>query len=754
MTELITFIEQLNQDAAVSAKKMEELIYQDPSSSIVKARVFAEEILKRVFELENLSLPPQSSLNDKIIFLSNGGYITSEVQNGFHTIRMTGNKAAHTANYDDLSEAIMLHKIVYKIAVWFYEIYTTLQLTVPSYEYPKPPAKASEELQDFKKEVFQLLANIQSGKGDQSERTVTQPVVTGDEGLFKADLSERESYLMRELRRLKDSSKEAIENANAFSKYKEYLHVERKVQLDLEKSLTKNEILQKPSLILLCGSVGDGKSHLLAYLKENKPQLLQDYQVFNDATESFSPTKDAMETLREVLEDFSDQKIGSSDKKVILAINLGVLHNFINLQHESVTFNRLKGFISNSGLFSQKIITWFSEEFFDLISFSDYRSYELTERGAESKFFSEILSRVFAEKSFNPFFLAYKEDLNNSNQTMVHENYRFLQNAFVQKQIVQLTIEAIIRNKIVISARAFLNFIADLIIPDIQTPVRFIDQFERLEQSVPTLLFKRRERSFILKAMYELDPLHSRSSFTDQLIIDLNTLSDWSNVTNDFISDQTAQLWIMPFRNDSDGSLSGESFVQFSETIIRLSFLTNEKYARQIKSQVFNNYLRRLYDFNHGRTAGIRSFYDEFKDVIQKWKGTPLKDYVYLSKQTETIRIAQKLNLKPNVSHLQFVQEEVLETFKPTLSLAYNIGKDEPIPIEVDFALYELLQQVLRGYCPNKKDEEDAINFVEFVDKMMNYGEKSKELIVHYPNDGRFYKLYKDDFGSFVFEKE
>lgn len=69
------------------------------------------------------------------------------------------------------------------------------------------------------------------------------------------------------------------------------MHVERKIQTDLERILVKNKELNSSSLILLCGSVGDGKSHLLAYLKENKPELLEGYQIFNDATESFSPNK-------------------------------------------------------------------------------------------------------------------------------------------------------------------------------------------------------------------------------------------------------------------------------------------------------------------------------------------------------------------------------------------------------------------------------------------------------------------------------
>ena len=49
---------------------------------------------------------------------------------------------------------------------------------------------------------------------------------------------------------------------------RDYMHVERTIQLELEKLLIDVKKDGKPSLILLCGSVGDGKSHLLAFMKE------------------------------------------------------------------------------------------------------------------------------------------------------------------------------------------------------------------------------------------------------------------------------------------------------------------------------------------------------------------------------------------------------------------------------------------------------------------------------------------------------
>lgn len=754
---LVQFIEQWSIEAATLISKMESLIYQDPASSIVKARVFVEKIIQEVIEIEKIPSQGNWSLHDKISYLSKG-YITREIESLLHTVRMVGNKAAHTLNYDDLSEAIKLHRAVYLIFKWFYETYLSFQAAVPEYEYPKPPTENSEEIQSLKAEFMKIMELVRAEQVNKvSVSSTTEEQASGDyKSLLSLNLPAGQSYLLREMRRLRDSSKEAVENANAFSKYKEYLHVQRKVQLDIEDCLRNRQTKSNSSLILLSGSVGDGKSHLLAYLKENKPELLLGYEIYNDATESFSPSKDAMETLDEILRDFSDDRINSSSKKVILAINLGVLHNFLSLKNrEGVTYGRLEHFINESGLFSNYLTKERNrDEFFDIISFSDYHPYELTPHGAESSFFSSILERIFSPNDENPFYLAYKEDLSRDVKTMMHENYLFLQSSDVQGQIVQFMIQAIVQYKIVVSARAFLNFIADIVIPDDHTPFDFMGDYERMEHAVPTLMFKRRDRSYILRVVSDLDPMHKRSSLMDNLIIELTTSSNWSKIVERYISNEVALRWLKAFKPTEDNEYSRAMFSSFCEFIIRLTELTNKDIFEKTSSNIYKKYLKMLFGVNVGSKPELKVLYDEMKDAIYRWRGTPSKDYIYISKPIDDIRIAQKLSLTPYISEYKGSSKIKLDFFRNTIQVSYQFPNQKIISLEVDYPLFELLQNVLNGYCPNKKDEEDAVNFVEFIEKIMRFGEKGKGLLVHFPQDSRIYKLYKDDFSSFVFEKE
>ncbi|MGN4941827.1 DNA phosphorothioation-dependent restriction protein DptF [Bacillus cereus group sp. MYBK104-1] len=747
----LSFIEHINQVAAVNAKKMEELIYEDPASAIVKARLFAEAILNEVFTQEDIKVPYISSLYDKISYLAKEGYITAEVQRDFDTVRFTGNKAAHDGSFNDISAAFKLHKVMHNIAVWLYEVYSPEQLQIPAYEHPRPAQSNEADIQEMVKAQVMQLIGVTNKDEVKKEEPIIEDLV--EESILCKDLPEGESYLLRELKRLQDSSQEAIENANAFSQFKKYMHVERKIQTDLERILVKNKELNSSSLILLCGSVGDGKSHLLAYLKENKPESLEGYQIFNDATESFSPNKNAMETLEEILQDFSDQSIGQSNKKVILAINMGVLHNFITLNHEEFTYEALNKFVDGSGLFSSSITTCYSEDHFDLISFGDYHSYELTEKGPQSTFFLTLLNKIFSKEEENPFYLAYQEDVNSNIRTMVHENYEFIQEPYVQKQIVNLVIQTLVKFKLVISARAFLNFVADIIIPDKLAVIKALSEFEVLEQAVPSLMFKRKERSPILKYIHELDPVHRRSSYIDQIIIDLSTLNEWDTVLNRCVASGQGRGWLNPFIGEE--KVDGPSFIGFSEAVIRITYLTNEDFSQKIEDETYHKYVKKLFDFNSGNKKEIKVFYEEIKEALFKWKGSPKKGYIYLNKPSDKYRLAQKLNLKPSIDHLKFNQNDVLESFKASFVLAYHNGDiKNTIELDIDYQLYNLLVKVCRGYCPNKKDEEDAIKFTEFVEKIMKFGEKENELLIHFPNDSRFYKLNRDDFGAFVFERE
>ena len=138
---------------------------------------------------------------------------------------------------------------------------------------------------------------------------------------------------INELNRLRKSSSDSIDNVEKFDQFKSYMHVVRKMEEDLKGLLRKVNASGKKTLVLLCGSVAM-VSHIFILLKNlDEEHLIDDYFVYNDATESSAPSKTAIETLNEFLSDYRDENLASLGQNVILAINLGVLSNFIDSKY-------------------------------------------------------------------------------------------------------------------------------------------------------------------------------------------------------------------------------------------------------------------------------------------------------------------------------------------------------------------------------------------------------------------------------------
>ena len=205
---------------------------------------------------------------------------------------------------------------------------------------------------------------------------------------------------VNELNRLRKSSSDSIDNIGAFDDFKRYMHVSRIAEEDLKSILRNVNDSGKKTLVLLCGSAGDGKSHLLSYLKNSDEEnLLEGYTVYNDATESNAPSKTAIETLNELLAPFSDENIEADGTNIILAINLGVLSNFIESECGK-SFSLLKQYVDDSYILTSQINDnkYDSTSHFQHVSFSDYHMYSLSETGAKGQFVEDLLEKVFCSK--------------------------------------------------------------------------------------------------------------------------------------------------------------------------------------------------------------------------------------------------------------------------------------------------------------------------------------------------------------------
>ena len=215
--------------------------------------------------------------------------------------------------------------------------------------------------------------------------------------------------------KLRKSSSDSIENILSFDKFSEYMHVIRATETDLKTILNTVNAEKRKTLVLLCGSAGDGKSHLLSYLKNSDPDnLLAGYRVLNDATESNAPNKTAVETLYNRLADFNDENIDNPGPNVIIAINLGVLSNFIESEY-AIEFSKLRAYVKESNILASEVnkSIYTENSHFQHVSFSDYHMFSLTKDGIKAGYIEELFDKVVSDNPHNPFNSMYSSACNN-----------------------------------------------------------------------------------------------------------------------------------------------------------------------------------------------------------------------------------------------------------------------------------------------------------------------------------------------------
>ncbi len=560
-------------------------------------------------------------------------------------------------------------------------------------------------------------------------------------GVKKLSKLKKVSHLEKEISRLKITAAEAVEHAHNFTDFKKYLHVERPIQREIESVLRNRRNVEAPHLLLLCGSVGDGKSHLLAYLNDSEEQLLSEYKVFNDATESAKPNETALETLEETFKNFSDEHWEETNEKIVIAINLGVLHKFVMEEQKKYTFTRFKEIIKRSGVFDDQLVKHSADRNIDIVSFTHYQMYDLLEDGVQSDYLQDLLGKVCNKDLSNPFYAAYKKDEAEGTQTAVHENFKFLGMKQVQKRVIQVMCRLMIEKKVPISSRHFLDFVADILIP--------LPEMKGIEKYLPSLLYKNKGRSELLNHVASLHPIHTRLEYIDELMMNLHASGHSKEVVKEYITSKIAQKWI---EEAEDKETESEFFYFLVSTL----YLTNEAFAEQVEPLAYKEYIYYLYGFNKNERRRVRRFDSFLQKAIVNWQEQPRDGYVYLKRLPYNIGISQKLELSMDVSHLlenRVVEEEgKLRAFQPYVSIVYKDRSGEQLEeLRIDYSLYSLLTKVAAGYRPNKKDKEDAVTFVEFLDRLMDFGEKKETLLVNFLEEQKEYELKLESYGEEIY---
>ena len=580
------------------------------------------------------------------------------------------------------------------------------------------------------------------------------------------------------LNKLKTSSKEAVEGIDNFSDFKEYMHVEREVQQEFEHLIDGSAVQDKAQLILVCGSVGDGKSHIISYFRKNKREVMDLFNIHNDATESLDPKKTSIETLNDELNDFADENLGCNSRKMILAINLGTLTNFIDSDYGH-RFSILKKYIEEKKILEQDITDNNFEEksYFQYINFTDYHMFSLTKDGPKSDYIKAILNKVYSTNEDNPFYQRFKgtccNGCMNYHRCPIRENYESLLSEQFKDSVIQKLIEIMIKNKVIISTRALLNFLYDLVVDssmDNITEDRLISKVSKLKfkdyikSLTANIIFDNKEASNIIGALNSIDPLNTRNEKIDALIVNINNTEKLDVYFNKYINNNESHYYYRilvkedftdVIKNEKTKAEQAELKQSIIKFFMRLNALIPIHGDNLFQDEVYYNYMKYLYHSNRKDKSEMKSMLNFVKETIYRWNGPKLKEgqiHLSLGKNQSKFKVYEYLEFMGKLSS-EIREEEILSKFIKAINLIYSVKnvEKEDLEISIDYSLFDLLVKIRKGYRPNKKDKNNFINFVDFMKRIQEYGSHNEKILFDSKMGDtiRSFEFKLDDYGDY-----
>ena len=538
--------------------------------------------------------------------------------------------------------------------------------------------------------------------------------------------------LLNQLKALCHGSQEAVQSGTHFSELDQYLHVNRPI--DNEVCDHMDDILRVGGgILLLVGSAGDGKSHMISYLKSI--EKYQEFVFYNDATEGCSPQISAVDTLKFALKDFRNATLNETTSKTVLAVNIGKLQDLVENDEFKEGFAELytiaDAIANNDAFYSHpriKVVSFAHRQAFELILDEDI------DYPVKSEFMAEILSRITQPVPINPFYKAYLETKATSGTHDVHEvvamNYRLLMHENIRKAIVNLIIEAIVRFKLVLTPREFLDFIYCILVP--QKWSKYGRRSDFFTSQLPSLLFDSNGGK-IQQAISRLDPLKYSSLLHDNELSKFYASFEFDrSCINSELLDQDVVDYYTSTLSQLYNASSGQSERNNKGNIAVLIFKLNRLLEYQSYSEPYKKFLKDITGYYASKAAVLREINEMVKMSVPRLYGSYIEepDFVPLNLQGSNYKIFTSLQ----IPDADIVPREPFNVEYPFIfDLYFNTEWDfstEQIPLKIDFPLYEHMYELRNGKLSSHFDGEKNLQFSNFVRKLSKFSDAKKSLTI------------------------
>lgn len=519
-------------------------------------------------------------------------------------------------------------------------------------------------------------------------------------------------HLSQALSRFSQKALDSVQSGQGLKDFDQYMHVKRPIEGRIKQKMLEIDNAGG-GILLLVGSAGDGKSHIISTLKE--PSNWPKSSYYNDATESSSPYKNAITTLKESLVDFADENIDETSSKLLLAINLGKLNGLIEDDEFKLKYKNIAKAVE--ALFDDNESTHPQETSrIKIVLFTDDQNFEIypqdnTEYPVNSDFFSGIIDRIVSD---NPQNIIHQEYLKDKALPLQKDplllNYELLKIEDIKESIVKLVIEAIVRFGLRITPREFLDFIYTILVP---TKDNYKEKSDFYSCLLPYLLFEKESDNQIQKAIRKLDPLKNSNRNHDYT---LSQLFSSYCIPKDILAAYGFDKMPTPLitRVNQFFDNNGNDIEESSKFVIRMMHLT--KYHSD--SETYISFLNTLKNILIGDEETMEKMYDLVLRCIPRHYGSYFYKDQMLPSDLQGGKYRFYVSLPPEFDPIASeFRPERPNVFPLSFNLTFLIDS-EKIHLLIDYPLFSYLMSLNRGRLASTYENDRNLSFGLFLRKL------------------------------------
>lgn len=519
----------------------------------------------------------------------------------------------------------------------------------------------------------------------------------------------------------------AVQNGRQLDDIALYLNTPRPIEQALIDKMAEIDELGG-GVVLLIGNAGDGKSHLISRLKALGK--LSSFESYNDATASCSPELTAVDTLKLALSDFSDKTIDTTHRKLLLAINLGKLNAFVEDEEVKQKYSLFVS-LANDVFLNQpsevvkghhiRYVTFSNQQIFEILP-EEKQDYPVS-----SVFLETLLNKIVEPNSENPFYLAYQKSLkeiSGFDPTII--NYELLQLCSVRKTIISLIIEAVVRFKLLVTPRDFLDFIYSIVV--FKESEKYVEMKHFFDSLLPTRLFSSGSNK-IQKALALLDPIKCSSVehdkmlailYTSRTVLEQYIVFEETNSAISTIIDRVNFFYL-------DHGLH-------SDIITKLLFRLHHLQDYHSESETYKRFINLIASFNNKKKHS--SVINDLDSLVLKCIPRHFGSYydeenlVPLDIQGSKYRLFSSITMDIQDTPSTFEASKPSEFFL-SINLAWEIeGKDHVCHLRFDYVLYEYLCSLADGRLSISFESERNLEFSRFVRELIDFSNANRSIVI------------------------